>query len=120
MTTWDLTERERQIVVEMMRYAWAHGVPATLDYPSVHNAFGKLAGPEAEAPEPIRLHGNGLRHLWKPGERVEYQQGYDPPATRLGVVVGVDGELRRHEFLRVRFDDGEERRINPDVMRHVR
>jgi hypothetical protein len=31
----------------------------------------------------------------------------------------VDEELRRHHFLRVRFDDGEERQINPDVMRHA-
>lgn len=67
------------------------------------------------------LFGNGLRHMWEPGERVELvgvAQNGGRRNPRPGAVVAVDTELRRHEFLRVRFDDGEERHINPDVMRH--
>lgn len=71
----------------------------------------------------IPLCGPELSNIWKPGERVEYvshQGAYGPITLRAGVVVAIDEELRRHRFLRVRFDDGEERQINPDVMRHAR
>ncbi len=60
---------------------------------------------------------------FEPGERVEYvQRQYDShlPVIRPGVVVEVDVEPALMAHLRVRFDDGEERQINPDVMRRER
>lgn len=71
----------------------------------------------------ISLSGPDLTRTWKPGERVELVlatwDSYGPP-PRPGVVVAVDEVSLRHHRLRVRFDDGEERYINPDVMRHER
>lgn len=64
-----------------------------------------------------------LRPRFEPGERVEeviWRGPYGPKEYRPGVVVAIDEEPRMHHYLRVRFDDGEERQINPDVMRRVR
>ncbi len=71
----------------------------------------------------IPLHGRSMTHIWKPGEAVEQvsRRGpYGPEETRPGTVVMVESYLMRHERLIVRFDDGEQRAINPDVMRHRR
>lgn len=40
--------------------------------------------------------------------------------ARPGVVSAIDHELTVHHYLRVKFDDGEERQINPDVMMRER
>jgi hypothetical protein len=56
---------------------------------------------------------------FKPGERVEYvpMRGEEP---RPGTVVEIDFEPVLMAHMRVRFDDGEERQINPDVMRRIK
>ena len=64
-----------------------------------------------------------LERTWKPGERVELVSGgYGgrPQELRLGTVERIDREYGYSESLVVRFDDGEVRAINPDVMRHRR
>lgn len=64
-----------------------------------------------------------LIEKWKPGERVELcSGGYggNPREYRPGVVERIDRTYGYHESLIVKFDDGEVRAINPDVMRHVR
>ncbi len=60
-----------------------------------------------------------LSHIWKPGERGELV-ALNPLRNRPGVVVRVNHRPVIHHYLEVRFDDGEQREINPDVMRHVR
>ncbi len=63
------------------------------------------------------------RPNFEPDERVEQVirgAGRGPQALRPGVVVAIDDEPRMHHYLRVKFDDGEERQINPDVMRRIR
>lgn len=54
-----------------------------------------------------------------PGERVAYVSSGNEP-TRPGTVVEIDIQPVVQAHLRVRFDDGEERQINPDVMRSIR
>lgn len=66
---------------------------------------------------------HALERTWKPGERVEaVSGGYggNPTILRQGRVERIDREYGYHESLVVRFDDGETRAINPDVMRHCR
>lgn len=55
---------------------------------------------------------------FEPGQRVEYP-GRHSGEERTGTVVEIDIEPVLHAHLRVRFDDGEERQINPDVMRSL-
>jgi len=59
-----------------------------------------------------------LGRTWRPGDRVEYV-GLDRK-TRPGTVESIDRQAVWQERLNVRFDDGETRHINPDVMRHIR
>lgn len=55
------------------------------------------------------------------GERVELVPiRHDRDPLRPGTVVALDEEPVRNTYLRVLFDDGEERQINPDVMRRIR
>lgn len=64
-----------------------------------------------------------LGNTWKPGERVELVEGgYGgrPVKTRPGTVACIRRIYGYHERLVVKFDDGEERPINPDVMRHIK
>lgn len=65
-----------------------------------------------------------FRPHFEVGEEVELLHGGyagNPQVLRPAVVTGLDLELRVHTFLRVKFDDdGEERQINPDVMRRRR
>lgn len=71
--------------------------------------------------ESTALSGGSMKHIWKPGERVELVRGGhsgNPVELRAGTVVEVQDYLLRHESLVVHFDDGETRAINPDVMRH--
>ena len=61
---------------------------------------------------------------FEPGQRVEYVHrgngGYGAEEKRPGTVVEIDFEPVLMAHMRVRFDDGEERQINPDVMRSIR
>jgi hypothetical protein len=61
---------------------------------------------------------------FEPGERVEAVHrgngGYGAEEKRPGTVVEIDLVPVVQAHLRVRFDDGEERHINPDVMRSIR
>lgn len=63
-----------------------------------------------------------FRPDFEPGERVELVRrvGYEPESTTPGVVKSIDVVITRAQYLRVKFDNGEERRINPDVMRRIR
>lgn len=64
-----------------------------------------------------------FRPRFEPGERVELVErrgAYGPKQLRPGTVVAIDDEPVTFHHLRVRFDDGEERQINPDVMRRIR
>lgn len=54
-----------------------------------------------------------------PGQRIEYV-GWRGEPNRPGTVVEIDIQPVLQTRLRVRFDDGEERQINPDVMRSLR
>ena len=59
--------------------------------------------------------------VFQPGERVELVPlRLAKDDLRPGTVVSIDLEPKAHHYLRVRFDDGEERQINPDVMRRIR
>ncbi len=74
--------------------------------------------------------GRRIVSSFKPGVRVLYEiprlnrRGDHPQnpedSKRYGTVVSIDQELTVNEHLRVKFDDGEERQINQDVMRTVR
>lgn len=58
---------------------------------------------------------------WTPGERVElvrHTGPYGAEILRQGKVERIDSYLQWHESLVIRFDDGEVRSINPDVLRH--
>ncbi len=57
--------------------------------------------------------------VFRPGERVALVSSQNEP-TRPGTVVEIDFEPVLQAHLRVRFDDGEERQINPDVMRRIK
>jgi hypothetical protein len=61
-----------------------------------------------------------FRPRFEPGERVALGAFHPGGQDRPGVVVAIDTEPVVHHHLRVRFDDGEERQINPDVMRRER
>ena len=57
--------------------------------------------------------------VFRPGERVALVSSQNGP-TRPGTVVEIDLEPVLMAHLRVRFDDGEERQINPDVIRRIK
>lgn len=61
---------------------------------------------------------------FEPGQRVEHVHrgngGYGAEEIRRGTVVEIDFEPVLQAHLRVLFDDGEERQINPDVMRRTK
>ena len=141
----DTTAVRTQIVQKLKaKSAWAREQEqALLDIPRPASAGGRallhgqveyVAGKAAAYDEAIELVEDRLRvegavplcgppldEQWTPGERVEeviHHGPYGPANFRAGVVVAIDEELVRHQHLRVRFDDGEERQINPDVMRH--
>lgn len=78
----------------------------------------RLAIVNGDFVERIPLSGNSMEWIWEPGERVECVARHEDP-PRPGTVVAIDEILLKHERLRVKFDDGEERHINPDVMRHI-
>ena len=74
-----------------------------------------------EAPQDIPLWSVSFKHIWRAGDRVESVLGGHsgaPQELRPGTVVEVSESVFRHEHLIVLFDDGEQRAVNPDVMRH--
>jgi hypothetical protein len=63
-----------------------------------------------------RLLGFDLGRIWEVGDRVEQVVRHSP--DRPGTVESIRSEIVRIQHLWIRFDDGELRAINPDVMRH--
>jgi hypothetical protein len=62
-----------------------------------------------------------MEDTWRRGDRVELVSGGhsgNPRKLRPGVVARIERVYGYHERLIVTFDDGEERAINPDVLRH--
>lgn len=92
-----LTDAERLVVEEMMRYAWARGVPANLDHALVDGALAKIVTPVAvEQARPgesaRRAFGVVIREA-EALERAACGRTHGTLASDHCVVVYVDGRL---------------------------